>query len=172
MARKMINMSLNGRSISRAIKELQQYKNSLDFRCALFVEELGKIGVKTAQEIFHTDGEGDSPRTVSVTFELTDTRNNKCVGQIVATGEGVLFWEFGAGIYYNNGNAHPKAAELGMGVGTYPNQRHAINPGYWWYTDDAGKAHFSRGTEATMPMYKASLEMIDKIKDVAKEVFR
>ena len=39
------------------------------------------------------------------------------------------------------------------------------------YTADTGESVRSFGTEATMPMYKASVEIIRKIHEIAKEVF-
>ena len=81
-----------------------------------------------------------------------------------------LAWEFGAGIFYNNGNINPKASEMGMGVGTFPNQKHALDD-YWWYRDNDGEFHISYGTKATMPMFNASKTIIEQIDTIAREVF-
>ena len=57
-----------------------------------------------------------------------------------------------------------------MGVGSFPGQTHALND-YWWYRDKDGRLRFSQGTEAAMPMYKASVEIISQIELIAREVF-
>jgi hypothetical protein len=91
-----------------------------------------------------------------------------------ATGEEFtpyLAWEFGAGAFHNSENVHPKAAELGMGVGTYnPASKNAMRDG-WFYKDKSGEWHYSHGTEATMPLFNASLEMIKKAETIIKGAF-
>jgi hypothetical protein len=91
---------------------------------------------------------------------------------LTVSSESILFWEFGSGIRFNSGTKHPKADEFGMGPGTYPGQTHVPDPGYWYYyPKGSDNAVRSEGTQATMPMYKASMEMISKIHQIAKEVF-
>lgn len=175
MARaKILNMSLNSKSMDRVIQQLTDYSNSLEYKCEQFVERLADIGINVAMMTLAADGQGDSPRGAD--FKFTSTKHgfgtgNEIVGKITATGDGLIFWEFGAGNVFNTNNEHPKASQFGFGVGTYPGQTHVPDPGYWYYRDENGDAVRSYGTQATMPMYKASIEMITKIRDVAKEVF-
>ena len=42
---------------------------------------------------------------------------------------------------------------------------------FWFYYADTGEAVMSHGTQATMPMYRAGLEMRRQILAIAKEVF-
>ena len=165
-------------TINQAIKELEMYRDSLLSKSDLFVHRLAEIGVEAA-EIALANAEGDSgePR-FSMIF---NTSEGIVEGQIIITStphvdkEGRVFyphlaWEFGAGIYFNNGNINPEASEFGMGVGSFPKQTHALND-YWWYRDEEGVLHLSKGTEAAMPMYKASVEIITQIDRIAREVF-
>ena len=165
-------------SILKAIKELEEYRDSLLPKTEIFVRRLAEIGVEAA-EIAVAGGEGDSDKP-RFSF-LFNTIYGEVDGQIIMTStphvdkDGRVFyphlaWEFGAGIFYNNGNANPKAHEFGMGVGTFPDQKNALND-YWWYRDETGNLHLSKGTEATMPMYKASVEIITQIDTIAREVF-
>lgn len=167
---KIINMSLNSGSIDRVIKQLNEYKKSIEFKCELFVERLSDVGINVAMMTLATEGQGDSSREADFKF-TSSTSGGVVEGKIIATGDDLIFWEFGAGNVFNTNNEHPKAAEFGYGVGTYPGQTHVPDPGYWYYRDENGDAVRSYGTQATMPMYKASIEMIDKIRDVAREVF-
>lgn len=165
-------------SILKAIKELEEYRDSLLPKTEIFVRRLAEIGVEAAElAVAGAEGDSDKPR-FSFTF---NTIYGEVDGQIIMTStphvdeDGRIFyphlaWEFGAGIFYNNGNANPKAHEFGMGVGTFPNQKHALND-YWWYRDETGNLHLSKGTEAAMPMYKASVEIITQIDTIAREVF-
>lgn len=176
---KTIEISLNNEgSIKDAIKELRAYKKSINNKTRSLVSRLITAGLRVAHE--NVNGNGDKQ---IVTFSKDIHQSNLVVmGKIIITSsphtddQGRTFYphlavEFGAGIFYNNGNANPKASEFGMGVGTFPNQKYAINPGYWYYRDEAGVLHPSFGTEAKMPMYKASKAVIDQVNQIAKEVF-
>ena len=167
------------KSIKEMIDFLEEYKKELLRKNDVFVHRLAEIGVKAAEQRLAT-GEGDADRDArfSMVFQTTE---GICEGQVIISSTphtdelGRTFyphlaWEFGAGIYYNNGNANPKAKEFGLGVGTFPMQKHALND-YWWYRDDSGTLRMSKGTEATMPMYNASKEIIQKIEIIAREVF-
>lgn len=88
---------------------------------------------------------------------------------IVASGRDVLFLEFGAGVRYGEG--HPLNGELGMGPGTYPGQTHVPVPGYWWYTGEDGKSHYSVGNAPGMVMYLTGMELEREVERIAREVF-
>lgn len=48
----------------------------------------------------------------------------------------------------------------------------AHDPDGWWYQkEEGGEWYHTYGTKACMPMYKASVEMRDKIVKIAREVF-
>ena len=177
---KQIRVTLtHSSSIEKAIKELEKYRDSLNQKNDLFVRRLAEIGVEVAQSrIAAGQGDSDKNERFSLVFH---TSEGIVEGQIIITStpkvdkDGRVFyphlaWEFGAGIYFNNGNANPHAKEFGMGVGTFPGQRFALNDS-WWYRDDAGNLHLSQGTEATMPMYNAVLAIMQNIEIIAREVF-
>lgn len=163
--------NLSPASLDRLAYDFKNYVNSLDYKCELLVRRLiEEVGIKVVQE--NVDAfKGDSEKSYNTYFELHRYPNKGAFGKLVVENEDILFIEFGAGIRYNNGNAHPQAKEFGYGVGSYPGQKNAINPGYWWYQDDDGTLRFSLGTEATMPVYKAYAEMISKVGIIAREVF-
>ena len=176
LATKHINLTmdvLDKNSIMDVIAALEEYRSYLSDMVERFVKELTEAGLSVAKQALAEGQGGDGKDESRVRFEISNPAKagNSVTMEIVFSGTDCLFWEFGAGIYYNNGNANPKAAEFGMGVGTYPNQKFAINPGYWWYKGNDDKLHFSRGTEAAMPMYKASVEIIQKVDQIAKRTF-
>lgn len=150
---KTIKVELTESSIDNAIDELRDYREGLKDRLKVFVENLVTAGVQVAK-LWVASGQGDG-KNAFVNY-LINPSGDIVKAEIFLKGKDAVFVEFGAGIHYNNGNAHPKAAEFGFGVGTYPGQTHAINPGYWWYRDDGKNLHLSLGTQATMPMYHAA----------------
>ena len=173
-----INLSKKG-ELQNAIDALEDYRKRLVDKETLFCQRLAEIGVTAATAKLST-GEGDSSRAASFSIDfVADGERVSCTLSITSTPnileDGRIYyphlgWEFAAGIYYNNGNIHPKAHELGMGVGTFPDQRNALYD-HWWYRDEGGNLHFSRGTQATMPMHTAVVEMIQNIETIAKEVY-
>lgn len=167
------------KSIEDAIKKMEEYRDGLVDKNELFIKRLQQIGVTAAKSRLAT-GQGDADRNASFIMAF-HTAEGIAEGRITIMSkpkideDGRVFyphlaWEFGAGIYFNNGNANPKGAEFGYGVGTFPNQKHAYKD-YWWYKDESGNLHLSQGTQATMPMYNASLEIIKNIELIAREVF-
>ena len=147
-----------------------KYANSLDLKCEMFVERLIQVGIPVVAQNM-ASFKGDSDRHYNTYVTISRQPDKGAIATLVVEDKDILFIEFGAGIHYNNGNAHPQASEFGYGVGTYPGQKNAITPGYWWYKDDGGDLHFSLGTEATMPLYKAYNEMVNQVGTIAREVF-
>jgi len=160
----------NKDSIRQAKKELKTYKKDLQNKCKAFVEELANIGLNVAMMTLAHDGVGDAPRGASFAIKVNQ-KGQLTQGILEVTGEGILFWEFGAGFYFNAGGDNPYSGKFGMGAGTYPGQTHVPEPGFWYYTDEQNDAVRSYGTEATMPMYKATMEMIQRVNGLAKQVF-
>lgn len=161
---KVIRLSLSSKSISEAVKELEEFKKTLAVKQQKMLEKLGEIGVKEASIRFTTamyDGMNDS----SVELRPIDKGY-----AIVATGRAVAFIEFGAGVYHNPGEPYPNPRPEGIvGIGEY-------GQGYgkrkaWGFRDDSGELVITRGNPAAMPLWYASEEMKKKILQVAKEVF-
>lgn len=99
---------------------------------------------------------------------------------LISNSKAIAFLEFGSGL---GGYGHPKAAELGMGPGTYPGKGNWDNPNGWWYPTDnpalihhtdkhgQGWAH-THGSPAYQPLYSGGGAAISKIDTIVKEVFK
>lgn len=169
--------------LNKAIKVLKDYKKSLMDRSEIFVRRLADLGVNVAMMTLATKGQGDASRDAQFAIDFT-VEGEKIEGILSITSEPKetedgrtfyphLAWEFGAGNAFNGMTSpNPKAKDLKMGPGTFPGQDHVPVPGWWYYRDKYGEAVRSYGTQATMPMYKASIEMIESIERIAKEVFK
>lgn len=176
-----LKISLND-GLGSIMDHLDNYQKTLDEKCELFVRQLADLGVNVAMTTLAFEGVGDSPRGADFGVRVDKNGNiTHCIISVTSKpqidDDGRVFyphlaWEFGAGNYYNGMTSpNPKAREFGMGIGTYPEQKHVPNPGFWYYYDSNHDAIRSYGTQATMPMYKASVEIIENIHKVAKEVF-
>lgn len=176
---------MNQTSIKNAMKAIAESKQRMLEQCVKFVEKLSERGISVAK------GELDDGYAKYIAFStvIEKADYDGVVGLMVATSTGLIHseWmqkdgsvksadvspllmsEFGAGTIAGN---HPKAAELGMGTGTFPGQTHANDPNGWWYQTIDGEWHKSKGYQATMPVQTAANEMMRSISIVAKEVFR
>ena len=161
---KKIRTSLSSRDLSRAIKELKAYRDSIEAKEQQLLDELANIGVREASIRFTTamyDGTND----VSVTLEPIANGY-----RIVAAGQAVCFIEFGAGVYHNQGEPYPNPRPAGVvGIGEYGEGRGKRQA--WGFRDDSGELVITHGNPAAMPMWYASEEMRNSILTIARRVF-
>ena len=177
MAKKTITMDLSQKSIQAAIKELEQYRDSLQAKCDLLVSRLAQIGQTAA--IKHIS-ESPIGNTITVRIDkapqlITSNAILIATGKTVTSEDREPFYtllavEFGAGIFYNS-TENPKAPELGFGVGTYPGQIHAFEDGWYYWDDKTETWRYTHGIKATMPMYNAEQQIIQQYVKIVKEVF-
>ena len=179
MSKKVFKSNLSQSGIKNMIRELERYKNSLDRKLQMLISELLKIGVTVAET-----NVSESPLGKYVTLSTNIKPSGKGYdGILLAKGQVmehedfapfsvILAIEFGAGIHYNPA-PNPKSAEMGYGVGTFPGQIHAWNPGGWSYwSEEQQRWIHTYGIKATMPMYEAHKEMLLSVEQIAKEVFK
>lgn len=75
----------------------------------------------------------------------------KLEGCVASDAENAIWEEFGTGEYALNGNGRK---------------------GGWWYVDETGKRHFTRGKRPQRPLYKAYMALKSTIIASAQERFR
>lgn len=178
MAKKTLHCDiLSQSSIKQLQKDLQAYQQEIIQKTKLLAKRLAEIGVQVAEAKI-----GESPLGKYVTLKTDITEEQAgCKAILIATGEvkqsegyadfnTLLAIEFGAGIHYNP-NPNPNADEFGMGVGTFPGQIHAFEDGWYYWDDKAQEWRYTHGVKATMPMYYASMEIIQSVVKTAKEIF-
>ena len=158
----MIRITTN---VDTVILQLKQYRQNLNAKIRTFIERLGNLGVNTAEIKYRTakyDGEND-------VLVLAEWESDTSL-RIVASGEAVLFIEFGSGL---GGYGHPQAKEFGYGPGTYSDNEAIGGKGHWtdpdgWYYRHGEKSH---GNPPARAMYDAGKEMRSQIVQIAREVF-
>ncbi len=144
-------------SVSRAKRRLDEYTADLIEKANTVCERLATIGAVRASLDFSRaiyNGTND----VEVTVEPIDNGY-----AIHATGNAVLFIEFGSGASYGYGHPEPE----GYGPGTYPGKGHWDNPNGWWY----GNHEHSYGNPPAQAMYNAKREIQAEVQRIADEVF-
>lgn len=167
---KKIRISLSEKSIQDAIKEIESYKRQFIDKNELFVRRLAELGTPVIDQNIAA-AQGDSEKSHN-TYIKINSFGNYSEAKLVVDGKDLLFIEFGAGIHYNGSagtSPHPKGEEFGYTIGSYGKGQGKKD--FWFYYADTGEAVMSHGTEATMPVFRASQEIIQNIRRIAKEVF-
>ena len=171
MAYKIINIDLlNNRSLDKAIQEIRQYQNSLNDKCAEFVRRLAEVGIPVIDENIAA-AQGDSDKGHN-TYIKINSFGSYSQAELIVESNSILWIEFGAGVHFNGhlgSSPHPKGEELGYTIGSYGKGQGKND--FWFYYADSGEAVMSHGTQATMPVYKAGLEIKRQVLKIAKEVF-
>ena len=170
MANKTIKMELSHKSIQDTIKQLRAYQKSLVSKNEEFVRRLAELGIPVIDENIAL-AQGDSDKSHN-TYIRINNFSGYSQATLICEGVDLLFIEFGAGIHYNTPagtSPHPKGQMLGYTIGSYGDGNGKNDS--WVYYADSGEWVRSYGTEATMPVYKASVEIIQNIRKIVKEVF-
>ena len=144
-------------SVSRAQRRFDEYVADLIEKANTVCERLATIGAVRASLDFSRaiyNGTND----VAVTVEPIDNGY-----AIHATGNAVLFIEFGSGASYGYGHPEPE----GYGPGTYPGKGHWDDPNGWWYGDH----EHSYGNPPAAAMYHAKQDVLQEVQRIADEVF-
>lgn len=167
---KKISISLSSKSIQNAIKEIEAYKRQLIDKNELFVRRLAELGIPVIdQNIAVAQGDSDKNHNTHIKINSFGSYSE---AKLVVEGSELIFIEFGSGVHYNGSagaSPHPKGEEFGYTIGSYGKGQGKND--FWFYYADTGEAVMSHGTQATMPVYRASQEIIQNIRKIAREVF-
>lgn len=152
-------------SISIALKQLEQYKKDFLAKEQVFVRRLAEIGVSVASTGFSL-ADYDGINDVQVTMTQSGTR-----ATVIAYGETVGFIEFGTGVrnpeWDNSGMEYtpPKHGTYGKGYGARPK-------GWYFTVGEGGAAQHTYGNIPAEAMRTARDVMIEKVVQIAREVWR
>lgn len=173
MSKKITINILDQDSIQNAINQINATKNKINNATKQYVDTLANAAYKVAETNIN---ESTLKNHVHLRIEDLSTPDVACK-RVVAEGEdmamgfdSLLGIEYGAGIHYNK-TPNPDADADGYGVGTFPGQTHAFEDG-WAFKDEEGKWIYTHGVKATMPMYKARMEVLKQKDRVVKGVLK
>lgn len=174
-------------SIDKAVKALEEYKNSLVSKTEVFLSRLADKGIETAVNTSGQYGKyivfRQEVRTVGDEVEclVIATDGQKILKEWYPSKKdaqkgtnkrsyyvsGLLLAEFGSGWLADVMYDVP-----GVGQGTMPNSMgHAADPDGWYWYDSSGMKHHSIGEPPKYPMHNAMVRMMQEIESTAKEVF-
>ena len=170
---KTIHVSLSPKGFNAAIREIRKYKNELREKQLRLLQRISDELANEAQQNFdasqYDDVIGEGTRRPNVTLHSGQSNN---LFVVIADGEEAVFVEFGAGVYHNGGagsSPHPNGAEHGFVIGSY-GKGNGVRKA-WGYIGADGEILITRGTKAQMPLYNATKSVIQKIPQIAREVF-
>lgn len=158
-------------NVHRLNDYLAEFKDKADEVC----KRLAELGCTRAKLDFSNaiyDGEND----VEVNIKPIDNGY-----AVVASGNAVMFIEFGAGVYYNGSGSYPGELEPGVvGIGEYGQGRGKNN--WWYYSGPLGNGtgepstkvpglNITHGNPPAAAMYHAKREVQDAKDRIANEVF-
>lgn len=161
-----MTITINGfdtASINSAINQLEQLREDKTQEACIRVAEYGAQRAQTTFSFASYDGVND----VKVVAEPT-------IGgaRVRASGNAVLFIEYGAGAKHGYGHPRPQ----GYGPGTYPGKGHWNDPNGWIYGGiGSGKSRVPLRTWGNPPacaMYNAEQDMYYRAYELASEVFK
>lgn len=164
-----MNIKIEG--LDALIKDLKKRRDELPAKRKQFLWRLGNIGVNTANVNFKF-AQYDGTNDVTVSTNWVDDHTL----EVVAAGGSVTFIEFGSGVHYEEW--HPQRPP-GMEIGGYG--RGQGNRDYWFYEGEAGTngipstkkpgLMITHGNPPARAMYQASVDIREKIAEIAKEVY-
>lgn len=180
----MLEIKVDASDLLRAIKDLTALEGVLNAKADELVKRLAEIGVEVADREYHL-----APYAGTNDVEVKYNQDNgRGTATIRATGKAVLFIEFGTGILNPEDWNARGALSNSEGVvlhGQYKDHKGDSVFG-WTYTGDmpanppagtgpsykSGNGYIHTYGEAPHPaMYHARKEIIEKVQEIAKEVF-
>lgn len=172
MKKTVISFGLSEREISKAIKELERYKQELIRKTALLRDKVADRIAELSQSGFNgaivDDVLKGGVKTAQVTVSVSSRAD---VSLVIANGEDAVWVEFGAGVYHNGSagsSPHPNGSELGFTIGGYGK---GMGKKEVWGYYEGDELRLTHGTPAVMPMYNAVKTVCDEIAEIAREVF-
>ena len=183
MKKYQINLNKSG-SVQRTIDFLESYKRGLKDKAIRFKKELIAVGIQTAKanageygncitfscealeaEVSFLQGKDNQLIVKEWYASKKDAQNHRNARSYAISP--LLMAEFGSGflakVLWDVG---------GVGQGTMPGQIHAYDSKGWFWYDDSGVKHHSKGESPTYPMHAASIAMLTEVDRIARKVFR
>ena len=174
MAKKVYKATLSKRGIDSLIKNIKNYRDSLNDKTYLLAQRLAEKGVDVAQVRLGTYNAiftGDLIRNI---FSTGGKVGKTAVFYIIADSKHAAFVEFGTGqLGMEGGYPHPfpEGVEWNYNSGE---KIFEFEPGQygWFYIGNDGKLYFTQGMPSRPFMYETSLRLPELVVSIAREVFR
>lgn len=175
MAKKVYKVALSKKVIDSLIKNVKNYRDSLNDKTYLLAQRLAEKGVDIAQVYvgnYNAIFTGELIRNISSMGGVAS--KGTAIFFIIADSKHAAFVEFGTG---QAGQEAPYPYPFPIGVEWNYNTGEKIiefEPGQygWFYIGNDGKLYFTQGMPARPFMYETSLRLPELVVSIAKEIFR
>ena len=163
MAKTVIRFSLDQKDISRAIRELKQFKKEFLVKCNQLVKELTDYGVDVAKvEVTQLDAvySGELRNGIEGYFNPSTG-----VG-IISTGNTLyaMYVEFGTGVVGSQ-SPHPNPQGYIYDINAHGDE------GWVYFNDDIGDFRWTKGFKSRPFMYNTARQLEKDCEKIAREVF-
>lgn len=175
MAKKTLKADLSISSIRNLKKELEKYRDSLNYKARLLAEKLSERGVEIARvQIADLDAIFTGELIQSLHSEYKGSVQYGAIFAVVADSSHAVFVEFGTG---QRGEDKPYPYPLPEGVswdynvGKTIRQNPVTGRYFWFYPGQDGKWHYTEGMPSRPFLHNTSMELLREIPKIAKEIF-
>lgn len=173
MAKKILKADLSASSIRKLQKELEKYRDNIEYKARLLTEKLAERGVEIARvRVESLDAVFTGELMESIHSEYKGSQKGGAVFAVVTDNSHCLFVEFGTGPM---GKESPYPYDLPDGVtweyASGKTIRQLADGRYGWFYQKDGQWYFTEGMPARPFLFETSLELQKIVVEVAKEVF-
>ncbi len=162
-------------SIKQLQRDLEKYRDSLEYKAARLAETLAERGVEIARvQIADLNAIFTGELIQSIHSEYVTSQKGGAVFAVVADSSHAAFVEFGTG---SKGEDKPYPYPLPEGVnwdynvGKTIRQNPVTGTYYWFYPGEDGKWHYTEGMPSRPFMYNTAMELMQIVVKTAKEIF-
>ena len=149
--------------------KLSEWRRQFANRYQEYLDELARLGVETAQQMFDMSDPELGNDGVAVTSEM----ENDTGFRIVASGDDAAFIEFGTGVGVTVNPTFNVQSDYPIEDGSWSRENDGpySKNGYWFFKSPSGNKLMLYGTPAMGGMQEACIQMQNQSSDIARRVF-
>jgi len=171
MAKKTLHCDiLSQSSIKQLQRDLEKYRDSLEYKARILAETSSERGVEIAQmQVTSLDAVFTGDLKQSIHSEYVSAERGGVVFAVVADSSHAIYVEMGTGIV---GARSPYPGKLPAVYAQGKTIRQLADGRYgWFYQDKDGHWWFTEGMPSRPFLYNTSMELYRIVEKVAKEIF-
>ena len=160
---------LSQSSVKQLMADLKAYQDELPRKARLLVERLAELGVESAKaNIVTLDAVFTGELHNSIHSEQISASSDKVVFAVVADSSHAIYVEMGVGLV---GAENPYPGKLPAVYAQGKTIRQLADGRYGWFYNRDGVWYFTEGMPSRPFMYMASMDIMQAVVKIAKEIF-
>lgn len=160
----IVRAGLSKASLASAAAQLRRYADSVESRCDAACRRIAELGAEEAAAACPV-GTGRLREGISA------EKSGPCAYRVVSSAGHSAFVEFGTGVVGQGTYPNPLPAGYGYNQGFTPSAHDPGDPDAWYYRDEDGLVHRTKGHAAQPYMAPAAERMRQAAAGVAREEF-